>query len=79
MRESRWLQASLCIILYYIALYSMCVLSHVQLFVTTWTVACQAPLSMGFSRQKYWNAFPFPTPGDRPYPGIKPRSLRLLH
>ena len=57
----------------------MCVLRHVWLFVTTWTVACQAPLSMGFSRQKYWSGFPFPTPGDLPDPGIKPRSLCLLH
>ena len=39
-----------------------CVLSHVQLFVTPWTVACQVPLSMGFSRQEYWSGLPFPTP-----------------
>ena len=39
-------------------------LSHVQLFVTQWTVACQAPLSMGFPRQKYWRGLPFPSPGD---------------
>ena len=38
--------------------------SHVRLFVTLWTVACQAPLSMGFSRQEYWNALPYPPPGD---------------
>ena len=37
-------------------------LSHVQLFVTPWTVACQAPLSMEFSRQEYWSGLPFPTP-----------------
>ena len=37
-----------------------CVLSHVQLFVTPWTVACQAPLSMGFSKQDYWSGLPFP-------------------
>ena len=41
----------------------MHVLSHVQLFSTPWTVACQVPLSMGFSRQKYWSGLPFPTPG----------------
>ena len=35
-------------------------------------VACQAPLSMGFSRQEYWSGLPFPSPGDLPYPGIKP-------
>ena len=54
-------------------------LSHVLLFVTTWTVAHQAPLSMGFSRQEYWSGLPFPPPGDLPNPGIKPMSLRLLH
>ena len=36
---------------------------------------CQAPLSMGFSRQEYWNGLPFPPPGDLPDPGIKPKSL----
>ena len=39
-----------------------------------WTAACQAPLSMGFSRQEYWTGLPFPSPGDLPDPGIKPRS-----
>ena len=48
--------------------------SHIQLFVTPWTVAYQAPLSMGFSRQEYWSGLPFPSPGDLPNPGIKPRS-----
>ena len=42
-----------------------------------WTVACQAPLSMEFSRQEYWSGFPFPSPGDLPDPGNKPRSLTL--
>ena len=46
-------------------------LSHIQLFVTPWTVALQAPLSMGFSRQEYWSGLPFPPPGDLPGPGIK--------
>ena len=41
---------------------------------TPWTVACQAPLSMGFSRQEYWSGLPFPSPGDLPDPGIEPRS-----
>ena len=53
----------------------LCVLSlfsHVQLFVTPWTVACQAPLSMGFSRQEYWSGLPCPPPGDLPDPGIEP-------
>ena len=39
-----------------------------------WTVALQAPLSMGFSRQEYWSGLPFPSPGDLPDPGIEPRS-----
>ena len=51
-----------------------CVLSHVQLFVTPWTVAYQAPLSMEFSRQEYWNRLPFPPPGNLPDPGIDPVS-----
>ena len=49
-------------------------LSHVQLFVTPRTVVYQALPSMGFSRQKYWSGLPFPSPGDLPDPGIKPRS-----
>ena len=49
-------------------------LSHAQLFVTPWTVASQAPLSMGFPRQEYWNGLPFPSPGDLPDPGIVPES-----
>ena len=52
-------------------------LSHAQLFVTPWTVARQAPLSMGFSRQKYWSGLPFPPPGDLPNPGIKPKFPAL--
>ena len=49
-------------------------LSHVRLFVTPWTVAYQAPPSMGFSRQEYWSGLPFPSPGDLPDPGNKPGS-----
>ena len=52
-------------------------LSHVQLFATLWTVAHQALLSMGFSRQEYWSGLPFPSPGDLPDAGIKPRSSAL--
>ena len=52
-----------------------CLLSHVQLFVTLWTIAHQAPLSMGFSRQEYWSGLPCPPPGHLPDPGIKPISL----
>ena len=49
--------------------------SHVLLFETLWTVARQAPLPMGFSRQEYWNGVPFPTLEDLPDPGIEPESL----
>ena len=49
--------------------------SCVRLFVTPWTAACQAPLSMGFSRQEYWSGLLCPPPGDLPKPGIKPASL----
>ena len=52
-------------------------LSHVRLFSTPWTVAYQAPPSMGFSRQEYWSGVPFPSPGDLPNPGIEPRSPAL--
>ena len=52
-------------------------LSHVQLFVTPWTVVHQAPLSMGFPRQEYWSGLPFPSPGDLPKQGIKPGSPAL--
>ena len=45
--------------------------------VTPWTVASQAPLPMGFSRQEYWSGLPFPSPGDLPNPGIKPESPAL--
>ena len=50
---------------------------RVQLFVTPWTVAHQAPPSMGFSRREYWSGLPFPSPGDFPDPEIKPRSPAL--
>ena len=55
----------------------VCVLSHIQLFATLWTVAYQAPLSMGFSRQEYWSGLPFPSPGDLPNPGIEAGSPAL--
>ena len=42
-----------------------------------WTVACRAPLSMGFSRQEHWSGLPFPPPGDLPHPGIEPGSPAL--
>ena len=52
-------------------------LSCAWLFATAWTVAHQAPLSMGFSRQEYWSGLPFPYPGDLPNPEIKPGSPAL--
>ena len=51
--------------------------SRVQLFVTPWTVALQAPLSMGRSRQEHWSGLPFPSLGDLPDPGIEPESPAL--
>ena len=59
----------------------VCVLSHfscVQLCVMLWTVACQAPLSMGFSTQEHWNGLPCPPPGDLVNLGIEPASLMSL-
>ena len=52
-------------------------LSYVQLFATPWTLAYQAPPSMGFSRQECWSGLPFPSPGDLPDPGIEPGSPAL--
>ena len=57
--------------------HAVCVLSHfdhISLIATLWTVARQAPLSMGFSRQEYWSGLPCPPPGDLPDPGIETRS-----
>ena len=53
----------------------VCVFSCVQLFETPWTVAHQAPLSMGFPRQEYWSGLPLPASGDLPDPKIEPESL----
>ena len=63
----------------YIIICVCCVLllSRVRLFVTTWTVAHQALLSMGFSRHEYWSGLPCPPPGELPIPGIDPRSPTL--
>ena len=52
-------------------------LSRIGLFATPWTVAHQAPPSMGFSRQEYWSGLPFPSPGDLPDAGIEPQSPAL--
>ena len=62
------------------SIWAVCVFSrfsHVQLFATLWIVACQAPLSMGFFRQEYWNGLSCPPPGDLPNPGIKPVSHEM--
>ena len=55
--------------------------SRVQIFVTPWTIACQAPLSMGFFREEYCSGWPFPPPGDLPNPGIKTvfPALQMLY
>ena len=58
----------------------MCTLncfSHVRLFANLWTIACQVPLSMGFSRHKYWNELPCPPPRDIFDPGIESASLMM--
>ena len=52
----------------------LCQFSHVRLFATLWTAACQAPLSEGFSRQEYWSELPCPPPGELPDPGFEPVS-----
>ena len=52
-----------------------CMLNHVQVFAIPWAAAHQAPLSLEFFRQEYWNGLPFPTPEDFPNPGIEPGSL----
>ena len=63
-------------------MYLCCVLSHfsccVQLFATSWTVARQASLPLGSSRQKYWSEEPFPSPGNLPVPGIELSESPLL-
>ena len=69
----------LCIMYKYIYCVCMCVLSHVWFFPIPWTVPCQAPLSMGFSRQEYWSGLPFPSLEDLPDPGMYPHLLCLLH
>ena len=55
----------------------VCVCAQSCLTAIPWTVACQAPLPMGFSRQEYWSGLPFPSPGDLPDPGMQPSSSAL--
>ena len=57
--------------------FPVCMLSRIQLFATLWTVVCQAPLSMEFSRQEYWSGLLCPSPGDLPNTGIKTQSPAL--
>ena len=71
--DGNWAQSDRCSLGYYVCVLSC--FSLVWLFVTPWTIAHQAPLSMGFPRQEYWSGLPFPSPGDLPDPGIKPGSL----
>ena len=59
---------------YMLFCYCLQLLIHVS-FATSWTAACQPPVSIGFPRQEYWSRLPFSTPGDLPGPGIKPKSL----
>ena len=66
----------------YSGIYAKCLVHNsmlvtVQFYVTLWTVACQASLSMDFSRKEYWSGLPFPSPGDLPNPGIELRSPAL--
>ena len=53
--------------------------SQVQFFATLWSINCQASLSTGFPREKYWSGLPCPPPGDLPNPGIKLHLLHILH
>ena len=58
--------------------YMLCIVTQsFWLFASPWTLAHQAPLSMEFSKEEYWNELPFPSPGDLPDSGIEPRSLAL--
>ena len=77
-----------CVNLYFRTLYSvpltcvsvytvLCLVSHVQLFATPWTIARQTPLSMGFSRSEYWSGVPCPPPGGLPSPGVRSRFPAL--
>ena len=63
------------IVYVYVYMRAVSCFSHVQLFATLWAVACQAPLSMGFSKQEYWSRLPCPPLGDLSDSGIKPTSL----
>ena len=72
-REAFYIQLNL----NFLHVYLLSHFSYVQLSATLWTVACQAPLSMRFSRQEYWNGLPCPPPGNLPNTGIEPASPAL--
>ena len=74
------LQCGICTIFLMVHVLCVCAqfLSHVLLFVTPWTVACEAPLSMAYFQREYWTGLPFPPLGDLPNPGIKPASPASL-
>ena len=74
LKKSTWHVYSIKYIAYMLQLLSH--FSHVQLFVTLWTIAHQASLYLGFSRQEYWNGLPWPPPGDLPNPGTELASLK---
>ena len=65
--EKRWMK--------FVSLKVLSRFSHIQFFVTLWTAACQASLSVGFSRQENWNGLPWPSPGDFPDPEMEPESM----
>ena len=69
-----YLTAITCVVYLYLKVKVSESLSRARLSATPWTVAYQAPPSMGFSRQEYWGGLPFPSPGDLPDPGIEPWS-----
>ena len=77
-RQHRWkcVMWFVCVCVCACARVCVCVhaFGHVQLFATPWTIAHQALLSKGFSRQDYWSGLPCTPPGDLPNPGIKPES-----
>ena len=75
LQGTRNLPGLFCFLLRRVSAWVLSHFSSVQLFVTLRTVAHQAPLSMGFSRQEYWSGLPCPPPGDLPDPGIEPVSL----
>ena len=89
-RLYKFFSFNICFLFSFLALFfsRSFIISHTVLFgglvakscltlMTLWTVACQALLSMGFSRQEYWSGLPFPSPGDLPDPGIEPGSSAL--